>query len=70
MFFVVKGMRFSLADAGDGIEDANFVEAMADAGILRLYSYLEWVREMIEIKETLRTGPPTTFCDQAFARYA
>lgn len=63
-------MRFSLADAGDGIEDANFVEAMADAGILRLYSYLDWVKEMMEIKDTLRTGPPNTFCDQVFARYS
>ena len=28
-------MRLALADAGDSVEDANFVEAMADAGILR-----------------------------------
>ena len=34
--FSADGMRLALADAGDSIEDANFVEAMADAGILRL----------------------------------
>ena len=37
-------MRLALADAGDGIEDANFVEKMADAGILRLYTFIEWVK--------------------------
>lgn len=31
--FSADGMRFCLADAGDAIEDANFVENMADAGI-------------------------------------
>lgn len=31
--FSADGMRFCLADAGDSIEDANFVESMADAGI-------------------------------------
>ena len=40
-------MRLALADAGDGIEDANFVEKMADAGILRLYTWIEWVKEII-----------------------
>ena len=33
--FSADGMRLALADSGDSIEDANFVEAMADAGILR-----------------------------------
>lgn len=41
-FFV--GLRLALADAGDTIEDANFVEKMADGGILRLYTFLEWVK--------------------------
>jgi hypothetical protein len=34
----------ALADAGDTIEDANFVEKMADGGILKLYTLLEWVK--------------------------
>ena len=38
------GTRLALADAGDGLEDANFVFDMADAGLLRLYSQLEWVK--------------------------
>ena len=38
----------ALADAGDGIEDANFVESVADAGVLRLYTWIEWVRQVVE----------------------
>ena len=40
----VSGMRLALADAGDTQEDANFVEKMADAGILRLFTFLEWTK--------------------------
>ena len=65
---LVSGMRFSLADAGDGIEDANFVVSMTDAGILRLYAYMEWVKEMLALKDTLRTGPTDTFNDKVFIR--
>ena len=41
---VSTGTRLALADAGDGLEDANFVYEMADAGLLRLYTQLEWVK--------------------------
>ncbi len=61
-------MRLALADAGDGVEDANFVEKQADAGLLRLYTYLEWVREMLANKENLRTGPKDTYSDRVFDR--
>lgn len=62
-------MRLALADAGDTVEDANFVETMADAGILRLYTWVEWVKEMIANQNNLRTGPADTFNDRVFARY-
>jgi len=67
---VVEGMRLSLADAGDSVEDANFVEAMADAGILRLYAFLEWVKEMLAARNAseLRTGTVHTYCDRVFIR--
>lgn len=52
--FSADGMRLCLADAGDSIEDANFVENMADAGILRLYTFIEWVKEIISNKNSLR----------------
>lgn len=61
-------MRLSLADAGDGIEDANFVESMADAGVLRLYSFLEWVKEMVATKDQLRCTGEETFNDKIFAK--
>ena len=66
-------MRLSLADAGDTVEDANFVEAMADAGILRLYAYIEWVKEMLAAMtsqpDELRSGAADTFNDRVFIRY-
>ncbi|XP_076467867.1 leucine--tRNA ligase, cytoplasmic-like [Babylonia areolata] len=66
--YSADGMRFSLADAGDTVEDANFVEKMADAGLLRLYTLLEWVKEMAAQLPTLRAGPPQsfTFNDRVF----
>ena len=60
-------MRLALADSGDlAIEDANFVETMADAGILRLYTCLEWTKEMLETQSSLRTGPMDFFTDRVF----
>jgi len=64
--FSADGMRLALADAGDTIEDANFVEKTADSGLLRLYTLIEWVKEMIELKESLRSGPMNEFNDQVF----
>ncbi|KAM5299815.1 leucine--tRNA ligase, cytoplasmic isoform 2-T2 [Ctenodactylus gundi] len=65
--FSADGMRLALADAGDTVEDANFVEAMADAGILRLYTWVEWVKEMVANWGSLRSGPASTFNDRVFA---
>ena len=64
-------MRLSLADAGDSVEDANFVEAMADAGILRLYAFLDWVKEMLAARSAseLRTGTDHTYCDRVFIKF-
>ncbi|XP_043220831.1 leucine--tRNA ligase, cytoplasmic-like [Amphibalanus amphitrite] len=64
--FSADGMRLSLADAGDSVEDANFVESMADAGILRLYTMLEWVKEMVANKASLRAGSASCFNDRVF----
>lgn len=40
--FGADATRIALADAGDGIEDANFDETVANATILRLYTLIEW----------------------------
>ncbi|XP_047517549.1 leucine--tRNA ligase, cytoplasmic [Pieris napi] len=63
--FSADGMRLTLADAGDSIEDANFVESTADAAILRLYTFIEWVKEMVATKSSLRTGE-YNFHDKVF----
>lgn len=41
---------------------------MADAGILRLYNFLSWVKEMIELrnKKEFRTKNDNTFADNSF----
>ncbi|KAG5674705.1 hypothetical protein PVAND_004657 [Polypedilum vanderplanki] len=64
--FSADGTRLCLADAGDSVEDANFVEITADAGILRLYTLIEWVKEMIAGKLLLRTGSKDAFYDRVF----
>ena len=46
--YSADGMRLNLADAGDSVEDANFDQKNADAGMLRLYTFIEWVKEMLD----------------------
>uniref|UniRef100_A0A8R1DRQ4 Leucyl-tRNA synthetase n=1 Tax=Caenorhabditis japonica TaxID=281687 RepID=A0A8R1DRQ4_CAEJA len=66
--FSADGMRLSLADAGDGLEDANFVYAMADAAILRLFNMIEWIKEMIEQRDNgLLRKDASKFADRVFA---
>ncbi|KAL5460341.1 hypothetical protein EMCRGX_G033786 [Ephydatia muelleri] len=59
--FTADGTRLALADAGDTLEDANFVFSMADGGLLRLYTQLEWIKESIATKDTMRNDPPTSY---------
>lgn len=42
-------VRFALADAGDTLDDANFLEETADHAILRLYSLLEFILETMAL---------------------
>nr|XP_033323492.1 leucine--tRNA ligase, cytoplasmic [Megalopta genalis] len=64
--FSADGTRLSLADSGDSVEDANFVETTANAGILRLYNLIEWMKEVLASKSTFRHGKPHTFNDKVF----
>jgi leucyl-tRNA synthetase len=57
--------RIALADAGDGVEDANFEETVANQIILRLYTLKEWCEEIIEDKN-LRTGEADALWDKLF----
>uniref|UniRef100_S4PAL2 leucine--tRNA ligase n=1 Tax=Pararge aegeria TaxID=116150 RepID=S4PAL2_9NEOP len=63
--FSADAMRLTLADAGDSVEDANFVENTADAAILRLFTFIGWVKEIITTESSLRTGE-YNFHDKVF----
>ncbi|KAI1940343.1 cytosolic leucyl tRNA synthetase [Ophidiomyces ophidiicola] len=57
--------RIAFADAGDGIEDANFEESVANSNILRLHTLKEWVEDVVK-DASLRTGPADAFVDKLF----
>lgn len=40
--------RIALADAGDGIDDANFEEASANGAILRLHTLWQWIEDTLQ----------------------
>lgn len=58
--------RIALADAGDGVADANFEEDVADNNILRLFTLREWCEEQ-NSSTALRTGSADLFLDRLFA---
>jgi len=67
--YSADGTRLCLADSGDSIEDANFVESTANAGILRLYNFIEWIKEIVlSTKDIFRHDAPCTFNDKVFER--
>lgn len=64
--YTADGTRLALADSGDGLEDANFEQSVANAAVLKLYADLEWMTDMLKQLPQLRTGPMNTFADQVF----
>ncbi|CZR52502.1 probable leucine--tRNA ligase, cytosolic [Phialocephala subalpina] len=58
--------RIALADAGDGVADANFEEDVADNNVLRLFTLREWCEEQVKDQESLRTGAKNDFLDALF----
>ncbi|KAJ3929636.1 MAG: hypothetical protein NXY57DRAFT_397183 [Lentinula lateritia] len=63
--FGADACRLALADAGDGIEDANFDEKNGNANILRVHTLLSWCEEMIKDEANLRHGP-RNYHDEVF----
>ena len=47
----------SLADAGNGMEDANFEEKTANANPLRVHTLLGWCEDVVKDEASLRHGP-------------
>mmetsp|Transcript_13147 Transcript_13147/g.15928 ORF Transcript_13147/g.15928 Transcript_13147/m.15928 type:complete len:1141 (-) Transcript_13147:440-3862(-) len=64
--FSADAMRIALADAGDSLEDANFVDKTANASILRLTKELTWIEETLAPGSGLRQGPADTYADRVF----
>ncbi|RKP15315.1 hypothetical protein BJ684DRAFT_18358 [Piptocephalis cylindrospora] len=61
--------RVALADAGDGMEDANFEASTANAAILRLHTLKEWAEEVMRTHETAKPvapGSPAEFWGRVF----
>jgi leucyl-tRNA synthetase len=58
---------FALADAGDGMDDANFVTEIANSAVMKLTKAISWMEEVTAAESKLRAGPPTTFADRVFA---
>ncbi|KAH7156962.1 hypothetical protein EDB81DRAFT_788475 [Dactylonectria macrodidyma] len=58
--------RIALADSGDGVNDANFEEDVADNNILRLFNLREWCEEMVRDQDQLRSGETNSFQDALF----
>jgi leucyl-tRNA synthetase len=59
--FGADATRLSLADAGDGMEDANFEEKTANANILRIHTLLGW-REVRTLGSSLVTRTDHHLC--------
>jgi len=55
--------RIALADAGDGVSDANFDETVADTNILRLSELRKFCEEVLS---DVREGPKNDFLDELF----
>lgn len=74
--FSADATRFALADAGDAMDDANFVFETANSAILRLTKEIAWMEQVIRAGSmeavsgaesyALRSGPTTSFADRVF----
>lgn len=49
-------VRYALADSGDGIDDANFVNNQAETGLLKLFNFLKWCEDTLESSDRFRDG--------------
>ncbi|KAK4219080.1 leucyl-tRNA synthetase, class Ia, archaeal/eukaryotic cytosolic [Rhypophila decipiens] len=67
--FGADATRISLADGGDGIDDANFEETTANATILKLFELRRWIEAVLPSPRLLKAGEDfanMTFWDKLF----
>merc|ERR1711907_325946 len=58
--------RFTLADAGDGLDDANFEAKTANQAILKLTKEDNWISEILSGEVKTTDAPATRFFDKVF----
>lgn len=63
--YSADGMRFTLADSGDGVDDANFTTETADGAILKIYTLIEWIKDTLS-NVPLRDDDTETYTDKIF----
>ncbi|KAH9830233.1 leucyl-tRNA synthetase like protein [Teratosphaeria destructans] len=54
--FGADATRIAMADAGDGIEDANFEETVANSNILRMFELRQWCESVVNDARLLKEG--------------
>lgn len=64
--YSADAIRVALADAGDGMDDANFVETSANAAVLRLTKEIAWIEESLASLDSMDSGPPSSFFERVF----
>lgn len=66
--FGADATRLALADAGDSVEDANFLVDTANMAILRLFNLIEFCEESLKVLPSMRQDDGTrVFPDRVFA---
>lgn len=66
--FGADATRVALADAGDGMDDANFDETVANSAILRLFELRKWCEELINEPHILDASAGETYTSIRHAR--
>jgi leucyl-tRNA synthetase len=61
--FGVDATRITLADAGDTLDDGNFDELTANAAILKLFVFEEWMTSWIKKGDDLNFSLDLENCD-------
>ena len=71
--YSADAVRLALADAGDGLDDANFAESLANNAVMRLAGQIEWTRSMVASLPSMRVAdaegdaaPAASFADAVF----
>eukprot|EP01105_Mastigella_eilhardi_P024714 TRINITY_DN64_c0_g4_i1.p1 TRINITY_DN64_c0_g4~~TRINITY_DN64_c0_g4_i1.p1 ORF type:complete len:1079 (-),score=347.02 TRINITY_DN64_c0_g4_i1:3286-6522(-) len=65
--YSADGTRIALADAGDGLDDANFLRSTADSSLLRLHTQKKWIEDvLVEKDDVLGAGHADNFHDHVF----